>query len=117
MSEPNVEASSPSLEADGNGTFRHPAAMLALVVLSVGWVAYLAFGQVRARFWLLGEHQIEWKSIRSIWSVQMDELPGGAAVQWLFAGSMLVFALGVIAGLYLLLIAPDGETEPVEGSA
>lgn len=115
MTDPDVEQASTAPEMPAGSPSARPVALVAFAVLSVGWVAYLLFGQVRARFWIAGEHQIAWKSIRRIWSVQLNDLPGGAAVEWLFAGSMLVFVVGVIAGLYLLLLAPEGEAGPQEG--
>ncbi len=83
-------------------------------VLALAWVGFLAFGQVRARFWIRNEFQIEWKPVFGIWRVAIGELPGGLAVQGLVLASIAVVVVGVIGCLYLLLTAdvaePDQET-------
>lgn len=108
---PAVQQDSTGAATSSEGPGPRKIGLAVFGTLSVAWIAFLLLGKVNARFWLSGEHQIAWKSIRGIWAIQLDELPGGAAIQWLVAGSMAVFVVGVIAGLYLLLVASDGTTD------
>jgi hypothetical protein len=80
--------------------------------LSLLWIGYLALGQVNARFWVLSQFKTDYKPIRSIWRIQLGSLPGGDSAMWIQAlvlMAIVVFVLGVIAGLYLLLVAEDAQ--------
>lgn len=84
-------------------------------VLAVAWLGFLVSGQVRARFWIRNEFQVEFKPLTGVWDVLIRELPGGDQqwpIQALVIVSLAVIVIGVIAGLFLLLMADDSETEP-----
>jgi hypothetical protein len=88
--------------------------MLVWGALSLIWIGYLALGQVNARFWVLGDFRTDFKPIRSIWRIQLGSLPGGDSawmIQALVLTAIIVFVLGVIAGLYLLLMPADTSSE------
>lgn len=89
----------------------HRLRLIVFGVLAAFWLGFLAVGQVRARFWIRNEFQIEWKPVVGIWRVALGELPGGVAIQSLVLVSVLVVIVGVLWCLYLLLMAP-GDEEP-----
>jgi len=82
-------------------------------VLAVLWLGFLAFGQVRARFWIRNEFQIEWRSVTGIWGVAVGELPGGAAIQALVLIAAVTIVFGVLGCLYLLLVTSEVVEDPV----
>lgn len=82
--------------------------------LSLAWFAYLGLGQVNARFWVLGDFKTDWKPMRSIWRIQVGSLPGGDnawMVQALVLMAMALFVIGVIAGMYVLLVPSSGWSD------
>ncbi|MDQ3656741.1 MAG: hypothetical protein M3457_16905 [Chloroflexota bacterium] len=103
---------------DGNGPagpdHRHRVRTAIWAVLSLAFVAFLAFGSVGARIWRFGQLEVESKSILRIWQVQGRNLPdvaNGWLLQVLFHGSAIVFVGCVVLGMrYLLLEA--GEESP-----
>jgi hypothetical protein len=97
-------------ERDGSGK-RRP--LLAFAVLAAMWLGFVAFGQVRARFWLRNEFQIEWKSVTGVWRVALGELPGGTTIQVLVLASALVVVVGVLGCLYLMLVTSHDIDEHV----
>ncbi len=96
---------------DGSGAGDRRLRLIVFGVLTVLWIGFLAFGQVRARFWIRNEFQIEWKSVVGIWRVAIGELPGGAFIQALVLVSIAMVVAGVIGCLYFLLMTP-AECEP-----
>lgn len=81
---------------------------------SLLWIGYLALGQVNARFWVLGQFKTDYKPIRDIWRIELGSLPGGDSawmIQALVLTAILVFVVGVIAALYLLLVADDASSD------
>lgn len=115
MTESGATVPSPPDAPVGNqpepGSGDHRLRLIVFGVLAVLWIGFLAIGQVRARFWIRNEFQIEWKSVVGIWRVALGELPGGFAIQALVLASILVVIVGVLGCLYLLLTAPD-DAEP-----
>lgn len=82
-------------------------------VLSLAFVAFLAFGSVDARIWRFGQLEIESKSILRIWQVQGRSLPdvsNGWLLQALFHGSAIVFVGCVVLGIRYLLLEAGEET-------
>ncbi len=86
------------------------------VILAVAWIAFLAIGQVRARFWIRNEFLIEWKPVVGIWRVAVGELPGGVFIQSLVLVSIAVVVVGVLGCLYLLITTPHGNEPDQEYS-
>ena len=81
-------------------------------VVSLAFVAYLAFGTVGARIWRFGQLHVESKSILRTWQIQGQNLPdvsNGWMLQVLFYGSALVFVACVILGLRYLLAESGDE--------
>jgi hypothetical protein len=113
VSEPAITTGS-NQDALAAGPRRASRRMLVWGALSLIWIGYLALGQVNARFWVLGDFRTDFKPIRSIWRIQLGSLPGGDSawmIQALVLTAIIVFVLGVIAGLYLLLIPADTSSE------
>jgi hypothetical protein len=82
-------------------------------VLSLAFVAFLAFGSVDARIWRLGQLEVESKSIFRIWQVQGRSLPdvsNGWMLQVLFHGSAIVFVGCVVLGMRYLLLESGQES-------
>ena len=113
---PDSAMNQPLTEEPGDrGTsFGRQTRLLAFAALAIGWLGFIAFGQVRARFWIRNEFQIEWKSIAGIWRVALDELPGGNALEALVIASIIIFVLGVVGCLYLTLMSPDEAQYPAQ---
>ena len=101
----------PNVRTDESGAGNHRLRLIVFGILAVLWIGFLAVGQVRARFWIRNEFQIEWKSVAGIWRVALGELPGGMAIQALVLVSIGVVVAGVLGCLYLLVMTPD-ENEP-----
>lgn len=117
-SSPVSEARPAAEQSEDHERSAHRGRLVVFAVLSVAWLVFLAFGQVRARFWIRNQFEVEFKSIVGVWKVMLGELPGGAQqplVQGAVLVSLAIIIVGVIAGLYLVLVPadPDQEAEPV----
>ena len=88
--------------------------LLVFTAVAILWLGFIAFGQVRARFWIRNEFQIEWKSVTGIWRVAVGELPGGVPIQALVLVSAAILVFGVLGCMYLMLVIPDDAADPVQ---
>lgn len=117
VSDEDLQASGSAHEGEGASPDRSgPVRTAVWLALSLGFVAYLAFGSVEARIWRFGQLQIESKSILQTWIVAGRNLPEVSS-QWLlqalFYGAALVFIGCVILGMRLLLLEANDETSGV----
>lgn len=80
--------------------------------LSIGLLAYVAFGSTPAYIWRFGRKHEELKSILRTWTIEVNNLPR-VGHQWLLNGAfyaaLIVFLLGAIAGFWLLLGARNDQ--------
>lgn len=88
--------------------------LMVFAALAVLWLGFIGFGQVRARYWIRNEFQIEWKSITGIWRVAVAELPGGLPIQTLVLVSAATMVCGVLGCLYLMLVTSEDGEDPVQ---
>jgi len=118
MDEPNASRAEPANAGPAAGT--EPVAarpgcrtrLLVWGVVSLAFVAWLAFGSVGARIWRFNQLHVESKSILRTWQIQGQNLPdvsNGWMLQVLFYGSALVFVACVILGLRYLLAESGDE--------
>lgn len=119
MDESQVSGPKPVVadSAQGNGPVgpdrRRHIRTATWAVLSLAFVAFLAFGSVDARIWRFDQLEIESKSILRIWQVQGRSLPdvsNGWLLQVLFHGSAIVFVGCVVLGMRYLLLEGGEET-------
>ena len=78
-------------------------------MVSLAFLAFLLVGSVPARIWRLGTLHVDTKSIAGTWAAELRNLPDqfpGWLTQSLFAGSIIIFVVGVVIGFHFLL-APD----------
>ena len=83
--------------------------VIAWAVISAAFVLFLLLGSVPARIWRRGTLYIDSKSIAGTWAAEMRNLPDqfpGWLIQSLFAGSLIVFVVGVVIG-FRFLLSPD----------
>lgn len=80
--------------------------LIAWAALSLGFLAFIAFGSVDARIWRFSNLQIESRSVLRIWTLQAETLPR-VAQQWmltsLFYGCILLVIACTVIGIWLLL--------------
>ena len=87
--------------------------VIAWMVVSLAFVVYLLAGSVPARIWRVGTLHVDSKSIAGIWAAELRNLPDqfpGWLMQSLFAGSIIVFVVGVVVGFHFLLTPDQPES-------
>lgn len=80
--------------------------LIVWAVLSIGFLAYIAFGSVDARIWRFRSIQIEPRSVLRVWTLQAETLPR-VSQQWLlttlFYSCMILIIACTVIGIWLLL--------------
>lgn len=97
----------------------HPVRLVVFAVMSVGFLVWVAFGQVEARVWVSGQLTMLDRRIFSMWHYlgsNLPALPAPGIVSMAFWLSVSFIAVGTIAGLWLFLGTPDDDPndEPLE---
>ncbi len=100
---PTVEDPSPRSAGKGSGRID---GLVAWAALSLGFLAFIAFGSVDARIWRFNNLQIESRSVLRIWTLQAESLPR-VAQQWmltsLFYACILTVLVCTVLGIWFLL--------------
>lgn len=80
--------------------------LIAWAVISLGFLAYLAFGSIDARIWRFGNLRVEPRSVLRVWTLQAETLPT-VSQQWLltslFYASVITVVACAVIGIWLLL--------------
>ena len=110
MGEPN-QPNSPTTPTTATSAPRwwRQGQVIAWAVVSAAFVVFLLVGSLPARIWRLGSLHVDSKSIAGTWAAEMRNLPDqfpGWLMQSLFAGSIIVFVVGVVIG-FRFLLTPD----------
>lgn len=92
--------------------------LIAWALISLGFLAFIAFGSVDARIWRFGNLRIESRSVLRVWTLQAENLPT-VSHQWLltslFYACILVFVACALIGVWFLLDSAGtgmSRTEP-----
>lgn len=102
----------PNPESNSGSPSVHPVRLVVFAVLSVGFLAWVAFGQVEARVWVSGQLTMLDRRIFSMWQYlgsNLPALPAPGIVSMAFWLSLSFIVVGTIAGLWLFLGTPDGD--------
>lgn len=89
-----------------------PVRLIVFGLLSVGFVIWVAFGQIEARVWVSGQLTMLDRRISSMWQYLGNNLPALPAsgmfgiLYWLAIAFMIT---GTIVGLWLILCTPDDD--------
>lgn len=135
MAEIEQQEASPGASGPGEARVAAPATppvvqsrarsdgLIAWAVLSIAFLAYIAFGSVEARIWRFNNLRIEPRSVLRVWTLQAETLPR-VAQQWLltslFYACLLTIIVGAVIGIWLLLdsagtgfsrFEPDAESD------
>ncbi len=93
--------------------------LIAWAVISIGFLAFLAFGSVDARIWRFGNLRVEPRSVLRVWTLQAETLPI-VSQQWLltslFYTCVVLFVAGSVIGIWFLLDSAGtgiSRTDPV----
>lgn len=92
----------------------HPARLVVFAVMSVGFLVWIAFGQIEARVWVSGQLTLLDRRISAMWSYlgqNLPNLPAPGLVSFAYWVSIMTIILGTIAGLWLFLGTPDSDIE------
>lgn len=90
----------------------HPARLVLFVVLSVGFLIWVGFGQIQARVWVEGQLNLLDRRISGMWSYfgsNLPDLPAPGMISAMFWLSIALILVGTIAGLWLILGTPDDD--------
>lgn len=85
---------------------------VAWLVVSAGFLAYLAFGSVEARIWSYGRLYFQDRRIAHVWAYFGDylpDLPADPLTAILYYVSLAVMVLGTILGLWYFLSDAGGQ--------
>ena len=89
-------------------------------LVSIAIITYVTLGSVPAYIWRFGRLHEESKSVLGIWTIEANSLPR-VSHQWMlnvaFYGALIVFLVGVVAGLWFLLRAADDQTPSAKAAS
>jgi hypothetical protein len=77
------------------------------LVVSAGFLAYLAFGSVEARIWNFGRLLFQDREITQVWAYfggRLPDLPASALTPVLYYLSLFVMVAGTLLGLWYFLL-------------
>jgi hypothetical protein len=86
---------------------RSGTALAAWLVVSAGFLAYLAFGSVEARIWNFGRLLFQDREITHVWAYfgnRLPELPASAVTPVLYYLSLFVMVAGTLLGLWYFIL-------------
>ena len=92
----------------------HPARLVVFGVMSVGFLLWVAFGQIEARVWVSGKLTLLDRRIASMWHYlgqNLPDLPAIGIISLAYWLSITVIVVGTVAGLWLFLGTPDSDPE------
>jgi len=112
-----AEQHEPSTSVGEGAQMERPSRQVVVwAVLSLGFLAVLAFGSVEARIWRFNQLFFENRRILDVWSYQASHLPDVSAqraVSVLYYASVAILIAGTVLGLrYLLDEADTGAHAP-----
>lgn len=90
----------------------HPVRLITFAVLSVGFVAWVAFGQIEARVWVEGQLNLLDRRIADMWRYlgnNLPSLPAPAFFETVYWLSISFVVVGTVIGLWLFLGTPDHD--------
>lgn len=96
-------------------TILPPARLIVFAVLSAGFLAWVAYGQIEARVWVSGRLTMLDRRISDMWRYLGNNLPDlplpgfFSMVYWI---SISFLVVGTIAGLWLFLGTSDDDPNP-----
>jgi hypothetical protein len=92
----------------------HPVRLVVFAVMSAGFLLWVAFGYVEARVWVSGRLTMLDRRISSMWQYlgnNLPALPAPGLFSMVFWLSISFVVIGTVAGLWLFLGTPDGDTD------
>lgn len=104
----------PAETAPENGLV-NPVRLVVFAVMSVGFLAWVGFGQLEARVWVSGQLTMLDRRISSMWQYlgsNLPDLPASGLISMIYWFSIAVIVVCTIAGFWLFLGTPDDEPQP-----
>lgn len=92
----------------------HPVRLIVFALLSVGFVGWVAFGQIEARVWVSGKLTLLDRRIATMWQYlgnNLPALPAPALMEMIYWLSISFVVIGTVAGLWLFLGTPDASPD------
>ena len=100
-------------EVEPDTSWRSRASFYVWLLVSVGFLAYLAFGSVEARIWSFGRLFFQNRKIVHVWAYfghRLPDLPGAPLTATLYYVSLAVMVMGTVLGLWYMLV-DDGDSK------